>query len=348
MWSVEFTDRNGFRVLTQLRFAPERFACAAMGGPVWAEIGVSGDAMELLQLLGWLRYAVLIRNPMGEPVWWGYVDSVVVQGDAVSYEVGLETMANRVATAYSLVAPGSQTVGTRETTNWQQNDLSINEYGVKEMLLSVDGATTEQAEQIRDRFLDEHRLPLLIARADGGTKLICAGWWQTLAWRYYANASANNVQTTQQIADIVGSVGQFFTGIDIVNASAVYSSEYRSGDNTAMDVIMQLLRAGTAAGRQLWATVTPERRLRIVAEADAQQARLKWEGGFVNHMGNRLSAGILPVGEWVSQDLPIISAVVGMSPLFLAEAEFDVQQNLITPVWRGASSAWDLRQIVEG
>jgi hypothetical protein len=348
MWSVEFTDRNNFRVLTQLRFAPERFACAAMGGPVWAEINVSGDAMELLQLLGWLRYAVLIRNPMGEPVWWGYVDGVVVQGDAVSYEVALEAMANRVAVAYSFVAPGSQTVGTRETTGWQQNDQSINEYGIKEMLLSVDGATTGQAEQIRDRFLDEHRLPLLVARADGGTKLICAGWWQTLAWRYYANAATNGVETTLQIADILSDVGQFFTGVDVVNASGIVASEYRSGDNTAMDVILQLLRSGTADGAQLWATVTPERRLRILAEPSAQQARLKWEKGFVNQMGNRLSAGMLPVGEWVSQDLPVISAVVGMSPLFLVEAEFDVQQNVITPTWRGASSAWDLRQIVEG
>lgn len=316
MWSVEFTDRKNFRVLTQLHFEPERFAWSAMGGPSWAEISVSGDAMELLHLLGWLRYGVLIRNPLGEPVWWGYVDSVVVQSDAVSYEVALETMANRVAVAYSFVAPGSQTVGTRETTGWQQDNQSIYEYGIKEMLLSVDGATTGQAEQIRDRFLDEHRLPLLVARADGDTRLLCAGWWQTLSWRYYANAATNGVEIIQQISNIISSVGQFFTGMDVINTSGIVTSEYCSGDNTAMDVIVRLLRAGTADGKQLWAMVTPERRLRIMAEPNAQQTQLKWKGGFIDQMGNLLSAGILPVGKWILHDLPVITAVIGMSPMF--------------------------------
>lgn len=353
-WYVEFTDRNGFAVAVpqQLQFEPTRYDWTAIGGPHWAEISVSGAQMELLRLLGWLRYGVTVRNALFEPVWWGYVHAAEIQVGENRYGASLEEMYNRVAVAYSFVAPGSQSVGVRETTDWTAYADSINEYGTREMLASIDGATQAQAEAVRDRMLVEQRWPVMLPITSGNrSQLICYGWWRTLDWRYYANSATDSTATTAQIADIVTAAGQFLTGMDIVTASGLSTSEYRAGDNTALDVMTTLLRAGTADGRRLLATVTPERRLRIVAEAAAAGAALQVKPNrqFSDRFGNPLPDGALPVGQWVLQDgIPQVSAVVSMSPLFLEEAEYDIQKGVISPTWRGLSSAWDLSRITEG
>ncbi len=352
-WFVEFTDRSGVAIPSspQLQFEPTRYNFAAMGGPQWAEINVSGAQTELWRLLGWLRYAVTIRNALFQPVWWGYVHAAEIQIGDSRYGVSLDEMFNRVAVAYSFVAPGSQTVGVRETTDWATHADSIAEYGTKEVLASVDGATQAQAEAVRDRLLDEHKWPMMLpASGNSRSQLVCYGWWRTLDWRYYSDSGVSSVQTTTQAADIVTASGQFLTGMDIVTASGLSTSEYRAGDNTALDVMTTLLRAGTSGGSRLLATVTPERRLRIAAEPSAQNPTLKLrDQQLMDAYGNRLPVGLLPVGQWVMQDgIPQISAVASLSPLFLDEAEYNVAQGNVDPVWRGLPSAWDLAQVTEG
>ncbi len=354
-WSVEFTDRAGRAVAPSLRlqFEPVRYDWNAMGGPRWAEISASGVQMDLLRLLGWLRYGVTVRNALFQPVWWGYVHAVEVQAGDSRYGATLEEMYNRVAVAYSFVAPGSATVGTRQTTAWAEHAASIAEYGAREILASTDGATQAQAENVRNRLLSEHQYPLMLPMS-GGTRsqLICYGWWRSLDWRYYANGATNNIETTTQLATIIGSgAGQFFTGMDIVTPSGLSTSEYRAGDNTALDVATTLLRAGTATGTRLLATVTPERRLRIAAEPAATGAALKLlpNSQITDRFGNPLAAGLLPVGQWVAHDnAPQVSAVVSLSPLFVEAAEFNVQTGALAPTWRGLSSVWDLAQVTEG
>src|SRR3990172_936513 len=114
------------------------YAWNVIGGPNWAEIEVTGLAPALWELIEMLRCPVEIYNPRGERRWWGFVSSV----DLSQVGVSLETMANRIAVAYSLVEPGSSTVGARATTSWAQNDDSVATYGTKELLASISGATT--------------------------------------------------------------------------------------------------------------------------------------------------------------------------------------------------------------
>jgi hypothetical protein len=103
-------------------------------------------------------------------------------------------MFNRIAVAYSYVAPGSNTVGTRATTPWVQNDDSVSTYGQKEIRGSLDGATSAQAAAARDALLAQSRYPIPDIRPRGDSNeltatLECAGWWDTNSWRYLTRSA---------------------------------------------------------------------------------------------------------------------------------------------------------------
>jgi hypothetical protein len=147
--------------------------------------------MALWELLEWLRAPVYLIDETGERVWWGMVSEVSVRVGAIAIGLSLDRMSNRVAVAYSYVAPGSSSVGTRATTDWAQDDDSVSAYGTLELLSSVSGATTELAETARDRILAAQKYPVPTLRATPGrgslsATLSCRGWWDTLDWKYYA------------------------------------------------------------------------------------------------------------------------------------------------------------------
>ena len=359
-WSVELHNRQHKAVVlpASLHFRPSRYGWSVFGGPDQAEIEVSGSPLDLWRLLAFLRFAVTIRNPVQEPVWWGYIDEVRLSTGAIRLGVALEAMYNRVAVAYSYVEPGSQSVGTRATTAWVQADDVVAEYGVKEYLASLDGATAEQAERARDAILAQHRLPVPVLESGGrdepGVQLLCRGWWHTLNWRYYANGASNSVETTAQIAAIVGSVGEFLTGTDIVNASGISTSEYRDGDGTAMSVIHDLLRAGTANGAHLLTIVTHPRRLQVMGEPERGQVAyyLRADGRIEDRIGRIPAAGMIPVGRWIGlKDLLPNTAVGYManpSPFFVERGEYVPEGDQLSLEPRGLPSPWEVAQVKEG
>lgn len=357
-WSVNFFGRafQNFVAPHGTTFLPRRYSWHALGGPDWAEVTVSSAPMDVWRLLGWLRYGVEIRNQLHQRVWWGYVESVSITVGAIRIGVSLETMHNRVAVVYSYVEPSTQSVGTRATTTWAQDDESVAAYGIKEVLTSIDGATVEQAENARDVHLAQNRLPVPMPDTRAGddleAQLFCRGWWDTLNWRYYANGATNSVETTQQIADMVNGAGQFFSGVDIMDSSGVLASEYRDGDGTAQDELVNLLRTGTSAGQRLLATVTPERFLRVYREPSAANValHLTTDGRISDRVGNPLPDGVLPVGRWLAlKDVipgtALTAHLASPSPFFVERAEYDVEGGHMTLEPRGLPSVWELARI---
>lgn len=360
--AVHFLNRDFSEPLVTpvgLTYVVTFYSWHAIGGPQFASITVYGSERGLWELVEKLRCPVEIEDARGEVVWWGYVATVRVRVNQLEFSVDLDTMFNRVAVAYSLIEPGSQTPGTRATTTWAQDDDSVEVYGSKELLVSLSGATTVQAEATRGAVLAARRYPVPGVEPSGAEEegslsatLQCRGWWQTLDWQYYLNTNTQSVETTDQIAAIVTAEGQFLTGTDIETSSGVFSSEYRDGDATALTEIKELLRTGTTNGRRLLATVTRERRLRIYEEpeAGANDYLLLSTGKLRNQYDVPVEDHKCPCGVWaqLKDVLPSfvdVSRLANPTRVFIEQSEYDARSLSLRLQPRGVLSPWDISRI---
>lgn len=345
-----------------VRFKPRRYSWHCVGGPERATVTAYGPAQGLWKLLEWLRAPVEVVDWRGEAVWWGFVDEVTVRVGAIEVALALKGMSNRVAVAYSLVEPGSATVGTRATTTWVQDDDCVAEYGTKELLISLSGATAAQAEAARDASLVAYRYPIPVVKVQPGkgglsATLRCRGWWDTLGWQYYANTGTGSVVTTTQVADVVTAEGQFLTDTEVVNASGVSSSEYRDGDVLALGVVVELLKSGTTNDRRLLAKVTRERVLAVYEEPEYDEGNVELfveaDGRPVDRWGNVVMAHTCPVGKWCGLKDVVpptldVSRMADPGHFFVERAEFDVGKLLWAPEGRGTLSPWEVTRLVGG
>lgn len=328
-----------------------------MGGPDYAEIAVDGgNSNTRWEIFNWLRCPVMITNRREEVVWWGYIARAEMALGSVGLSVSLDSMYNRIAVAYSYVEAGSASVGERRTTAWTQDDDSVNEYGQKELLASVDGATTSQADSVRDALLSQRKLPQAVPRpAQEGQqiRLTCRGWWTTLAWRYYSNSNTTSVETTTQISSMISSAGEFINSTDIVDASGINSSEYRRGDGTLLDEVVELLRTPNGSGDLLTATITTDRDLRIEAEASSSASTdwlLEPNGQFRTPLGVRPSPGGSVLGwsrfHGVMPAAANLSWLAAPSPFFIEECEFEAATGKYNWRARGTPSPWEMTRIL--
>jgi len=351
--------------LPELQFQVNRYSHHAVGGPEAASITAYGDENALGELLWRLRTPVEIIDEQLEPVWWGYIASVTVRIGVIEIGVSLDTMANKVACAYSSIAAGSQTPGTRATTTWASDSASIAMYGTKELLVSLSGATAAQANAARDRVLAARKNPVPILRHNPGQSslsatLDCRGWWSTLAWRYYTNTGTNSVETTTQISNIITSVGQFITGVYIKNASGISSSEYRDGDTTAADIIKELMDSGTVNNRRVLASISRDRLAtiyeepeRLTGEGDMPTLLLDTDGHVYDRWGTEMLSHTCPVAQWAGikeiSSLNFKAAnLADVTWLFIERAEFDAASQRLQLETRDIPSPWDIAKVRAG
>ena len=339
------------------------------GGPSYADIEVTGGQFThgyaghdaLWEILTWLRCPLVIYNIYGLPVWWGYVSEAAVMADGIEHRVSLDGMANRVEVAYSYVEPGAQQVGERRTTAWAGDAESVNVYGEKDLLVSIDGASDERAEAVRNEKLAQHRFPQVIStRADGGTRsghLVARGWWSTLDWRFYDRAETDSLETTAQMAIMIAAADfaapPAVNQSDILDTTAVSFSSYQDGERTRLDLMEEWLRTPTASGDWLTAWVTPERRVRIEAESRLQRWLLYPSGVFRRTVGERdLWPGEVPVGwtdlRGVVPTSANLSWLGAPSPFFVEEADYDESGRTIRWRPRGLPSPSDISRLAQG
>jgi hypothetical protein len=333
------------------------YSQTVIGGSKQATLEVAGDRKILLEYLNKLRTPVEFTDERGQKVWWGFIADVSVQFGAITIGVSLDTMSNKIAIAYSLVDPGSATVGTRATTAWATDTVSVAQYGTKELMASVSGATAAQAEQARDVLLAQKKYPIptvaLADQNDGKATIHCRGWWDTLGWRQYVNAGTTSVATMTQVAAIVTACGEFLTATDIDNTSGLSSSEYRDGDTTALAEILDLLKAGTTGGLRLLAQVTSGRRVRVFSEplVSAFKYILKRDGTLITKTGATVDQKLCPVGEWVRvQDVVDydMGLIADPSYFFIEEAEYSVASEKLRIQPRGIPSSFDALTQLQG
>ncbi len=173
----------------ELPVKPLHLTWSAFGGPEKAELLVNGKADELLDLVNLLRCGVTIRDGQGEPVWWGYVEEVQVELEAVEVRVSLADLANQVSVQFDYTSPDTLP-GERNLTDAAEDLRSQRDFGIKTRLLRKSNIDALHAEALRDTWLAQHAWPVshLSQRTESGPvqgRLICAGWFQTLNWRPY-------------------------------------------------------------------------------------------------------------------------------------------------------------------
>ena len=71
------------------------------------------------------------------------------------------------------------------------------------------------------------------------------------------------VETTTQITNILGSVGEFVPTSDIEDTSGLLTVPYRDGSETALSVIEALLKYGSSNNRRMLAKVRSDRALTV-------------------------------------------------------------------------------------
>lgn|GEM_PF-474195 len=264
-FSFRMLDRSFQTPLTipDLDYTVEKYGQAAIGGPRRATVGVQGEERALWELLEWLRAPVEILDRRKDTVWWGYLDGVELAIGAIRVRVTLDGMANRVAVAYAFVEPGSETVGTRATTAWVQDDDSLSTYGTREVLAQLSSATVAQAETARAALLEMLRYPqpqievqraLLaggkktVAKTAGGSgKLLLRGWWDTLDWKYYAQNAGKEAHEadgngTQDLGRISGNqrAAQSFQLVGSGWEAAAVKVKIRKQGTPTDDMIVEL------------------------------------------------------------------------------------------------------------
>ena len=192
--SVNFTTeilRRDFSQPVQigLPVRPVHLTWSAFGGPERAELIVRGPADPLLDLVNLLRCGVTVRDGQGEPVWWGYIEEVQVQLESVEVRVTMAELANQVSVQYDYTSPDNLP-GDRNLTETVNDLRSQAAFGIKTRLLRKTDIDTAHAEALRDIWLEQHAWPIsrLSQRKEPGpvqARLICAGWFKTLAWQPY-------------------------------------------------------------------------------------------------------------------------------------------------------------------
>jgi hypothetical protein len=199
----DFTEMPGQPMLT---WSFDRLSWSDRGGPKSAQLTAYGDARDLGLLAGMLRCPVDIYDDSGVWIWGGMLKAVEVTSQGVTVGYDLDTMANKIYTAYSFVSPNSNMVGERKTTAAASDANSIAVYGTKEILDSAPGLSDASAIARRDGKLARLKYPQGVVSSgfgDDHAVITCIGWWDTLSWRLasWASVAAISYQVTAGSAD---------------------------------------------------------------------------------------------------------------------------------------------------
>lgn len=354
-------------VLPDLDYRVVRYSWAAIGGPLRAEVRVRGDDLALWSLLDGLRRPGKIYSANGDALWWGKLSSLQVvarrlgQKELPRVQVGvsLDGMFNRIAVAYNLADPvsGSQ---VRDTTAWTDNSKSQDTYGIKELLLSSSASSAAHAEAARDIKLSQVQYPTPVVSPaldadESEATLYLTGWWDTLDWRYYSNGVHADTDTATQIANILGSKGQFFEGVRREIISGLDVDEFRDGDGTALYEVMELLQMGTDNYRRMLATVDEHRYVTVYEEpaVPALPYILQPDGTILDSYGNLVRSETCPVAVWARQKDLLPATIDGAlladpSLLFVEEMEYDAESDRLIYLSRDALDPFRFAEVKDG
>lgn len=136
---------------------------------------------------GLLGQPVSVIDGDGAPCWWGYVHSATLEMDGLAQRLSLEGLANRAACLYP------RPDGVWAQTAWAEDAASVECWGAHERLLRLPVGGEGEALSARDALLSHAAQPrrtaaLHPAADEAALSLEARGWWETLAWTFFAPA----------------------------------------------------------------------------------------------------------------------------------------------------------------
>lgn len=209
--TIKFLDRDYQEAndLPNLIYTPNRYSFEAVGGPKEATVVAFGSEYDLWRLVTMLRYNIFFNDYKKDTLWWGYISEIIIRVGNIKFGVSLDEMYNYIAVAYT-------SFGERNTTSWASDSTSINEYGTKELLITVSDAIENEANARRDSELENKKLPIptvdFQSQTEGSlsAEIKCRGWHETLGWKYYSQEK--------------GLVQHASGGVGTQNVGAIYTS----------------------------------------------------------------------------------------------------------------------------
>jgi len=301
---IKFISRSFSAEVNQPRgdYHLKKMSWSAIGGPDEATFEVVGqDTWEMFERL---RFGIEIFNNQTTKLWWGFVNSVDIYDGIMKITIALDEMSNRVRVSYSKVSESGTQEG-KGLTNWISNSESISIYGKKEKKYFLSSGTNTQANSYRNMLLERYKYPIsgvkFSEKSEVKAVVRCQGWWKTLDWLYYSNASAVSISTTNQISNIVSQCGQYLNGTDIETVSGITTSSKRDGDKTGLEEIIDLLNTGTSNNLRLLCEVDAGRRLKVYEEQipKSNDMLLTKTGEFYNYMGVSIPKESVRPGKYV-------------------------------------------------
>lgn len=175
----------------------------AVGGDDQANLLAYGPRARLWALRSLLGQRVITYDDRGDVTFHGLVETITWQTGAKKRTLSLRNMANRVAVAYTTSTAAGQ---ERGTTDWSEDQASIDAFGRKERRLSAaDVSPAAAASKAATAIARGIAKPTTVLEVTGNgatmATLECIGLYHTLDWVFYANDSGQIIHTGTEVAD---------------------------------------------------------------------------------------------------------------------------------------------------
>ena len=145
------------------------------------------------------------------------------------------------------------------------------------------------------------------------------------------------LEITQQITNMIASIGEFVVGTVIEKVSGVETLPYRDGDNTAWYELLKLLEVGTTDDKRLLCKIDENRYLRVYEEPAQPTSmenayKLDGKGNLYDPFNRLVDPSECVTGVWcalkdVIPESVDISKLGNISPFFIEEAEYNADNN---------------------
>lgn len=234
-------------------------------------------SLEVAQdwLASGIMRSVVVTGPDATICWEGVLTTISASIAQKRASASLERMANRVRCKYTTVL---DTPGTSTTAS---NTTSQALYGIKDLAVPLDKATSTEAGYKRDRVLAEKAFPRSAdaseaktgAQGDVTLELQFSGWYATLEWLLYGNTSTSTSSATTQVGSMLTTIAAInaFISTSTLDIAALGRtvSGYAEPETTYRQGIEKLLGYGDTSGYPLTWGVYEDRVFRVAAWAGA-------------------------------------------------------------------------------